>query len=204
MAYPSLVFPPNSLSWEKEKVSFFRRSQRLLHGGRGDSRPQPSLIPFSFPFFSVFFFYIASFFFNFRLSLFSTYFCLSAAFVQERLEMHVWYFLYIYIFFFFLSQKCFFHFLSGFVVLFVEKAFLGWSAAYQSFSALFLLFPFLLVSCFVFVFAVFLFFVPSPYVCQLPTIGLRYRTVFCSVERVIDSPVYQVGRSRALFFLLAL
>ena len=72
----------------------------------------------------------------------------------------------IYIYFFFLSLiEVFFHFLSGFVVLFVEKPFLGWSAAYQSFSALFLLFPFLLVSCFVFVFAVFLFFVPSPYVC---------------------------------------
>ena len=76
MAYPSPVLPRNSLSWENEKVSFFRRSQRLLHGGRGDNRPPPFLIPSSFPVF-----FCRAFFLSLPLSLFSRYFCLSAAFV---------------------------------------------------------------------------------------------------------------------------
>ena len=72
----SPVLPRNSLSWENEKVSFFRRSQRLLHGGRGDNRPPPFLIPSSFPVFLP-----CIFFLSLPLSLFSRYFCLSAAFV---------------------------------------------------------------------------------------------------------------------------
>ena len=109
MAYPSLVFPRNSLSWEKEKVSFFRRSQRLLHGGRGDNRPPPSLIPFSFPFFSVFFFYIASFFFLFSsFSFFYLFLFISCFCIGKVGNACLVFYIYIYIFFFLSLIEVFF------------------------------------------------------------------------------------------------
>ena len=174
MAYPSPVFPRNSLSCEKEKVPFFRRSQILLHGSR-DNRPPPSLIPFSFPLFSFVqfsFSCITFFFLSLPLSLFSRYFCLSAAFFLT------------FLFIFSVLQNCFFHFLSGFVLLLVEKYFLVGRLPpinfFQPYSCSFL---FLFFCCFVFVFATFPFFLPSPYICQLPTAVLLYHTVFCGRSR---------------------
>ena len=204
MAYPSLVFPRNSLSWEKEKVSFFRHSQRLLHGGRGDNRPPPSLIPFSFPFFSVFFFYIASFFLIFDFLFFLPIFVYQLLLYRKGWKCMSGIF-YIYIYFFFPLIEVLFPLSIWFCCSFCRES-ISWLVRRLSifFSPIRAL---SLSSCFLFCLCFCCFLILRTQSIRLLASNncftLSY-SFFFSVERVIDSPVYQVGRLRALFFLLAL